>query len=405
MGEERRLMQECEAHNRASRLVTQDRSASIAEFWRQGQGHFLIAGSNAQERRRILMHKVAACLERNDGPAIILTSDDTLHESLTPAFTRADQELWITGGAQANYHLLYGLDDESICAVFRDMMRHDGDGEPSTMETYLRAFLTLLRQGEGTLPSLPAMARLLLSHTDAQLISLAQGYGLPASVIHQLTNFGVGGKALRNLVQRMQGACRSVSTGDCTEHNVLIRALHWYKERHPMVMVISSPGGAPYLFQRMLSAELQRLMDGGRPFHLIFHDAAPVPGDGLMDVITRAADRRWDCGLSVGSLTGLLCATRQGDKNPYSLYPLRVLLTDAQPELLSSILDQLPPYEHHEVATVKTTHRTFSRGEDTVSYQIDRSMRPRVRLEDLSGAQALLMGHDGMTTHLVTRLN
>lgn len=405
MDDERRLRQECEAHNRSSRLVEEDRTASMADFWRLGRGHFLIAGSDERERKRLLMHKVAACLESNNGPVIILTGDETLHQALLPAFTRSDQELWLTTAADPNYHLLYGLDNESICAVFRDISRHEGSGDPQDMETYLRAFLTVLRVLRTEAPSLPSMADLLSAYTDAQLISLARQQGIASAVTDNLTNHGAGGKALRNLVQRMQGACRSISRpGAFTEHNVLLRALHWYRERHPMVMVISSPGGAPYMFHRVLSAELQRLMDGQRPFHLILHDTAPVHEDGLLDVILRAADKRWDCGLSTGSLTRLLSATRQSDKNPYSLYPLKALLTDSQPELLASILGQLPPYEHHEVLTVKTTRRKHVRGKDTLSHQVDRSMRERIRLEDLTGAQAVLMGHDGAISHIVTRL-
>lgn len=404
MDDERRLRQECEAHNRSSRLVAEDRSASIADFWRLGRGHFLITGSDERERKRLLMRKVAACLELNDGPTIILTGDESLHQALLPAFTRSDQELWLTTSSEANYHLLYGLDDDSICCVFRDIARHEGGGDPQDMETYLRAFLTLLRQCRAEAPSLPSMAEL-LDYTDAQLISLARQQGISAAVTDNLTNHGAGGKALRNLVQRMQGACRSISRPSAiTEHNVLIRALHWYRERHPMVMVISSPGGAPYMFHRVLAAEMQRLMDGQRPFHLILHDTAPVPEDGLLDVILRAADKRWDCGVSTGSLTRLLSATRQSDKNPYSLYPLKALLADSQPEILTAILGQLPPYEHHEVVTVKTTRRKYVRGEDTLSHQVDRTMRERIRLEDLTGAQAVLMGHDGAISHIVTRL-
>jgi len=404
MVDECRLRQECETHNRSSRLVEEDRTASMADFWRLGPGHFLIAGSDARDRKRLLMHKIAACLTLNDGPVIILTGDEELHQALLPAFTRDDQELWLTNSSDPNYHLLYGLDDESICSLFRDIAQHEG-GQTQDMETYLRAFLALLRICRSAPPCLPSMAELLLGNDDAQLVSLARQHGAPAEVSHNLTNHGSGGKALRHLVQRMQSACRAVSrTGILTEHNALIRALHWYRDRHPMVMVISSPGGAPYMFHRVLSAELQRLMDGQRPFHLILHDAAPVPGDGLLDVILRAADKRWDCGLSTGNLTRLRAATNPEDENPYSLYPLKALLTDSQPELLAGILGKLPPYEHREAVTVQTTRRKFTRGDDTFTFQVERTMRERIRLEDLTGAQAVLMGHDGPVSHIVTRL-
>ena len=53
---------------------------------------------------------------------------------------------------------------------------------------------------------------------------------------------------------------------------------------------------------------------------------------------------------------------------------------------------------------MKTTRRKHVRGEDAFSHQVDRSMRERIRLEDLTGAQAVLMGHDGAISHIVTRL-
>lgn len=404
--DERRLRQECEGHNRTARLVTEDASFSIADFWRLGRGHFLITGSDERERKRLLMRKVADLLDLNDGPVIILTGDEDLQRALMPAFTRADQELWLTTSADPNYHLLFGLNDDGVCAVFRDLARHEGSSNPQDMETYLRAFLTVLRSSQAEAPCLPTMASLLSRYSDAQLITLGQQHGVPEAIAHNLANYGPGGKTLRNLIRSLQDACRSISRPDSfTEHNALIRALHWYRDRHPMVMVISSPGGSPYMFHRVLAAELQRLMDGQRPFHLILHDAAPVPEDGLLEVILRASDKHWDCGVSTGSLTSLLRATRREDENPYGLYPLKALLTDSQPEILTGILNHLPSYEHHEVTTVKTVRRKYFSGEDTISYQVDRTMRPCIRLQDLTGAQALLMGHDGLIPHIVTRLN
>ena len=381
----------CNKYNQ-QRMVNTTASYSISRFWQQANSNFLIAGGSSLCRQSVLTSKLSQCLQRGDRPIIILSGNSQLASTLIHWVSTQPAHLTISSPQYRNYHFFYGMSDVEIASFFRDIAEKNGyDGLPA-LETYIMAFLDVLRKR--FIPSLPAMLSLSL-YEDTAISALGRSLGSAPRHLAALDQHAAAGDAFRSLLGNLQHEFSHLSDLETNSKTNLITSVlqgNLDQERSGQctrIHLVDISSAEQNIISRYMAGEINFLLHNNRPFRLILDNVALSGSEKLVQSIANACNN-YQCEIGICSANPYVSGLENQMLRGLSS---RVILLDGSsldPHSLESLLSTYGTYEHWEPILQPGAGlflHPFSNDWTTTHMT-----RNRIRMEDVSNSVAVLSG-------------